>query len=79
MRARARRHGGVKRRAENALRMLARLIALLLLATTLAASADSGASALALPHAPPADWKALLCAVLVLAYIARRRSRWHAE
>lgn len=75
MRAHARGQGGVTGRAENALRMLGRLIALVLLAALLAASAEPGASALLAPAAEPADWKALVCAVLIVGYIVRRRSR----
>lgn len=59
--------------------MLARLSALLLLAAALVASADAGVPALPLAGAQPADWKALACGLLVVAYIARRRSRWLAD
>lgn len=56
--------------------MLTRLLALLLLAMTLAASAQTVAPALPLTVPEPADWKALVCGLLVIAYMARRRSRW---
>lgn len=54
--------------------MITRLLALLLLAATTLAVAETPAPALALPA--PVDWKALACAALVALHVARRRSRW---
>lgn len=60
--------------------MLARLIGLLLMTIVISASAQSDAGApLAAALPAPADWKALACAVLVVVYIALRRSRWRME
>ena len=57
--------------------MITRLLALLLLAAVaLAAAAAPQAPTLGLAAPEAADWKTLVCAVLVALYVARRRSHW---
>lgn len=59
--------------------MPARLLALMLLLVALAAAAEPQAPLALAPAHEAADWKALLCGVLVALYMARRRSRWLAD
>jgi hypothetical protein len=56
--------------------MLSRLLALFLLAVTLAAAAEPAAPAALAPAAAGAGRKARLCGALVALDMARRRSRW---